>query len=532
MPRLSLLFLLLAAAAAAGKAQSPRAKTRRAPVSARLRTLAARAQARHGWKPLRRYAASTRSSEARGLAYFTLGYREYMTAEDGLAAEDLKNSASTGSSLEDFAEYYEALADAQLNDEAADGIRALTGFSDRHPGSIYRLRAVNLLASLLIKAGHPQRALAVLNAEPAARTHASSLLLVAQADEALPDDIAAARTYQQIYDSFPAVPESHAAATALDRLSRRMGSHYPEPSLEAQTRRAARLFNRGLYQEALSNYDGLLLGAPHSRMDGEWRIGRARCFIHMRQYSEAIAALAQPETRDPEMDARRLALKTHAYELSGDEPALLKTLDEIYRKYPHSPSYGDALAYAGGYFARQGYWQTAARYYLPLSQTFPEGRYAVEACWRVAWYDVLSGDLKTAQAALVDFLRRYPHASRAAAALYWLAQVERQQGEAGAAGKIDRLVAARYTNTYYGLKARRNLAKTGKEIRLETGANPLAATLADSGIRIPPRPTPPLAACSGTSPDESLLAPYATLDALSLRALGEQYLVDLIAAHP
>ncbi|MGH9449248.1 MAG: transglycosylase SLT domain-containing protein [Terriglobia bacterium] len=539
MPRTALFLLLISAAAVAGPVShsasgvSPDAMTL-AKVSPRLRSLAVRAKARRGWRALRRYAASTRNTESGCLAYFTLGYREYMAAENGLAADDLKRAARAACPLEDFAEYYQASADAQIN-HAAAGITVLTGFPERHPRSIYRLRAVNLLASLLIKTGHPEGALAVLNSEPAAQRNPSSLLLAAKADEALPDDEAAASAYQHIYNAFPAEPEARSAAAALDRLRLRMGPRYHEPSLAAQTARAGKLFARGLYQESLSAYDSLLLGAPKSQLAGGWRIGRARCFIRMRRYSDAVTALAHAEPAEPDLDARRLALEVHADELGGDEPAMVTTLNEIYKKYPHSPSYGDALAYAGGYFARQGFWQTAVRYYLPLSQTFPNGRYAVEASWRVAWYAVLAGNMDGAKTALTGFLRRYPRSSRAPAALYWLANIEQQQSSPRTAQGIDRLLAARYTNTYYGLKARQRMTgprarerHVGRQFNSATGAVALAAM----GIVIPERPEPPLSACGSIAPRASLMLPYETLGALSLRALGEQYLVDLIANHP
>ncbi|HEV2500310.1 MAG TPA: hypothetical protein VGY31_12090, partial [Terriglobia bacterium] len=207
----------------------------RAVVSARLRYLASRAQTRRGWDDLRRYARSEKDLESRGLAYFALGYREYLAHEDGLAAGDLK--AAENCSLADIAAYYQALASREIN-RSDDAIAALTGFRERYPQSVYRRRVADLLASLLIKAGRPQPALAELQAEPLTKRRPSSLLLAAQAEEALQNDLAAAGTYQVIYTAFPTVAEAHQAEIALNQLRQRMGPRYPELNDEAQTERA------------------------------------------------------------------------------------------------------------------------------------------------------------------------------------------------------------------------------------------------------------------------------------------------------
>src|SRR5437879_3981182 len=71
-----------------------------------LQDLARRAARRSVWPSLRRYAASTKDNEQRGLAYFVLGYREYGAGEASRASADLGRAAATGFSLVDFAFHY------------------------------------------------------------------------------------------------------------------------------------------------------------------------------------------------------------------------------------------------------------------------------------------------------------------------------------------------------------------------------------------------------------------------------------------
>lgn len=499
----------------------------RARVSPRLRTLAARTKTRRGWNALRRYARSAGSDESRGLAYFTLGYREYLAGVNDAAAKDLALAVETGCSLSSFAEYYEALAGQQLrqNDKT---IQILTHFVNRYPQSVYRPHALNLLASLLVQQGHPERALAVLNSFPGTTSNASFLLLFAKAYEGLQRELDAAQTYQQIYYSFPGAPEAHDAETALTRLRPRLGSRFPQVSDVVKSGRADKLFQHGLYAHALSSYDNLLLNEPHSSLRDSWELSRAQCLIELKHYSDGIEALNQPLRHNPKDDATRLALLVRANELGGDQPSMLKALDEIYKKYPHSASYGDALAYAGSYFARQGFWQTAAQYYGPLVRDFPQNSFGREASWRVAWYDVLAGKTDEAQTALLNFIRRYPDSAQVPAALYWLARLERQEGRPAEAREIDSFLTRRFSNTYYGLKARRLSANRALEEDSPLDAASSGASLAGLGILLPARPPASIGPCDDAKPDKALTSSD-TLIALSLPDLAGEYLQNVIA---
>lgn len=492
-----------------------------------MRRLALRARTRRGWAPLRRYARASHSGEASGLAWFVLGYREFDSGFYDDAVRDLKRSASTRCALGSFAVYYEALADARLN-RPDDGISAVTGFAQRFPASVLRTQATELLARLLLSSGQPARALATLEHEPGSHGRASSLLLTAQAYEALGRDRDAAKNYQNVYYTFPASSEEPAAAVAITRLRLRMGPSYPKASLDEATSRAARLADDGRYDKALADFDDLLRDHPQ-QPPGRWQLGRARCFMHMRDYREALAALALPDPQNPPLDARRLALKAHIYELAGREPELLATLDELFAKYPQSPARGNALAYAGGFFARQGLWRLALRYYSALAETFPHGRYAEEAAWRAAWYHVLAGDLPAARSALLRFFSGYPRSPRISAALYWLAQVDLRQGKDQKGAEILRLLTARYANTYYGLRAREDLRQLPPIPRAaaDQGA---ADSLEALGVHLASRPPAPLRPCGARAPHPALEI-YSALESLSLDRLADGYLDAVIATR-
>ncbi|MDE3181377.1 MAG: hypothetical protein KGM47_17175, partial [Acidobacteriota bacterium] len=89
---------------------------------------------------MRRFAGSTHVSSERGLAWFVLGYREYLAGQDGLAASHLGISASIRSPLQDSAAYFEAQAEARSN-RSEDALGVIEGFSARFPGSVYQIPA-------------------------------------------------------------------------------------------------------------------------------------------------------------------------------------------------------------------------------------------------------------------------------------------------------------------------------------------------------------------------------------------------------
>ncbi|MGH9374645.1 MAG: transglycosylase SLT domain-containing protein [Terriglobia bacterium] len=518
-----LIFLLVILAAGPSAAETGR-------VSPRLHRLAIRAANRRGWSALRRYARAAPGREARGLAYFALGYREYEARLYEPAAVDLLRAAETRCLLADYAEYYEALTDQTLN-RNSNAAAVLEDFSSRYPHSPLELQAVNLLARLLIQQGHPQRAIQTLRAEPKALHHPSSLLLLAKAYDEAQDLAEAAKLAEQIYYEYPTAPEAHEAGAELAKLQLRLGPQYPAVSDGVKNERAKVLFVHGDARDALIEYSNLLLNEPESPFRSEWQLDRTRCLLRLGRYSDAVNALQSSLRENPMMDAERLALLVDANGRAGDEPSMLKALEELYKSSPHSPFYGRALAYAGGYFARQGFWQTAAQYYQPLAHGFPGASYAEEASWRAAWYGVLAGKTSEARAAMIAYLKNYPSSERAPAALYWLGWIDEREGSFAEVSALEGNL--RFANSYYGFKARGLLAELARaSADSEHSAPPPAAAPLALPVTLPSIPVPPLKLLKqdGLTTADLLLAPAATLSALGLKTLANGC-ADAIAAN-
>jgi soluble lytic murein transglycosylase len=501
----------------------------------RLRWLAARSDTRRGWPPLRRYATLTRNAEARGLAYFVLGYQEYNANLLIPARSDLHIAAKSGCGLAEFAEYYQALADQRLN-RNPEGIQVLQDLLRRDSQSPFRLEATALLANFLIQMQQPKQALELLKSTPGAEQDPGSLLVRAEAYEAETNYRAAAAVYENIYYNFPLSPSAGRAAAALARLRVAMRVSYPYCDDARETARAEKISEGFEYERALKIYETLLNREPRGALADEWELGAARCLLRLSHYDSAAEMLLNPMQDSEIADAERLRLLVRIYERADDETSMLRALDELYHHYPRSPSYADALFFAGSYFSRHGFWQTAAPYYQRVTKSFAQNRWAPEADWWITWYKVLAGNDDQGAIALESYLQKYPNSFLVPAVLYWLGRIKQHQGLSTQARSFYVAVERRFPNSYYGVKARRELGTSPELPRLEarsrTAGDPSPwAVLASLKVTIPPA-SQPIRDLSDSASVEKALNPAALLAQLGLQNLLNEVLPQIIERLP
>jgi soluble lytic murein transglycosylase len=472
-----------------------------------------------------------------------LGYREYEAEDYAAAVKDLSQAVASEFSLADAATYYGAAA-AQRAGDPLRAAEAVADFATRFPSSPLSFQAIDLLAQALLEAHESQRALQALAADPRVRQRPSLALLRAQAYLQAEQFSDAARAFQEVYYAFPAAPQAKAAGEALGALRAKLGVDFPSPTEEIQTTRVENLFKASRFDEALKENEELLQTQPSSPFALRWRLERARCLLQLHRGGDAVEKLSPSLAAEPALDAERLALLVEAYAQQGDATAMLQALSQIQSLYPQSPAYALALSTAGNFFYRQLDWQSAARYYLPLAESFPQSEYARDAGWRLAWTHYLTHDRGGMEEALRDYIVRYPDSPHVAAALYWLARSEEERGASseGAAHQDEAralyaLLKKRFVQSYYAIQAGerlRNLQPSQKEGEESKEASPgppssRAAMLAQA---IPPPPSPGFAGspCGSVAPGGGEVARRAlTLRALSLENPAEDYLKAALA---
>ena len=493
--------------------------------------MATRADQKQGRSALARYAGAATSREAKGLAYFTLGYREFQ-AHSPAAISDLAHAASTGFSLVDYAEYYRAAA-ASEEGEPEIAISALTGFTGRFPESVLGLESTRLLAWSLLGTGRPGDAIKILQAETQLSRRPPFQYLLGQAYQKAGNFPEAVRTFQGIYYCSPVAPEAVQAGRALDSLQIELGMNYPAPSEELRATRASQLETAGRFGPALSEYERLLRDFPTSAAAATRRLACDRCLTRLARTSEALADLSAEGWPQGAVDAERWLVIIRARAATADEAAMLAALNALSDQYPQSPFYASGLDSVASYFIRRGDWAQAGSYSARLVQSFPNSDLAAKSRFQAAWAAYLGGRSQDAEKGLEEYAALFPSSRRAPASLYWLGRIAESEGRRADARSFYALLARRFRNHYYSKQAaeRSRLLDLPQPAELPAGmktsggsesAGALPADLETAVSKRPPAPDPSnFCPTSRPGPDERLAL---TLAALSLEDLAEHHL--------
>ena len=500
-----------------------------------LRDLAAHAVQRETWPQLRAYAKSQADREWSGWAYFVLGYQEFQGQAYPQSAEDLGQARQTGFSLADYASFYQASSLRQGN-RFMEAAAVLQDFGTRFPHSALLGQALEWRADALLSAEQPQLAIDMLTAEPSTHKNPALALLLGQADLQAKRLVEAASAFREVYYNFPLSSQAKTAGDALSTLRSQLGSAYPEPGSDLKAARAEALLKGSRYLDALDENKNLLKTSPSSSMLTRWRLGQARCLVRLHRTSDALQVLL-PHFASPEEEAQRLALLVQVYIQQSNVLEITQALLVLDASYPSSPAYAEALSAAGMFYYRQLNWQEAARNYRRLGELFPQSQVLRDDGWRFCWCNYLLGDAKTAEV-MNAYLTHFPDSPRAAAALFWLGQVEEDKGEIAEARALYALVVNRFPHAYYARHAAAHLA-TLRTRQGSAGAtsDPNSAPMAAALIPVlTPLVTPSGLACAQVNPSEaarpalilqSLNLPDVEQDVLKAALTGENTPPDL-----
>lgn len=522
-----------------------------------LYALAPRSESPAYWPALRRFAASSRDQEQSGLAYLTLGYREYEAGQYPAAIADLGRAADSRCSLADFAAYYEAEAAWAAHDNALV-VRSLEGFADRYPESSVVQQATALLAAAELKMQQPARAIHALKSDPRLEKSPSLILLLGRSYEGAQKLEDAARAYQDVYYNFPATAPADDAGAALDSLRQRLTVSFPRVSEQLATSRADFLLAAEDYREALKDYRSLASRYPGSGLANLWRVGEARSLVGLHRAKEAIGLIGGREFKDGEAESGRLDTLVRAGRQLKDEHVMLAALSELEKRFAHTGEYATALWTVSNYFLAQDERASAVRYYEVLEADFPLAWQGREAQWRATWSHYLEGDYEQAELGFREHLKRYPGSPHAAGALYWLGRLEERKSDPATAQALYQLLRQRFVSDYYALEAGRRPASldsshpspeqalledphvpAGVALAAEAPAKSASALAGASWVALvakdlPSRSPSPEGVCSALSLSGSgdIERRLRLMQALGLESLEGGYIQHLLTEHP
>jgi soluble lytic murein transglycosylase len=409
------------------------------------------ARAAHNTEPgaynnLSSYAAKNASNVWGARAALALGYQDHSQGHEQQALAWF-TKASGDTLLREYVLYWTAQAKHGVG-RSKEALADLETVQHDYPNTAMKEQLLESLAPLAIELGRAQDAIDALNSYPAAGSRPTLLLERAQAYQALHQLPRAAKDYQAIFYKNSQSDEAKAADSALKKILREMGKEYPYPGVELQQQRAQAFYDLHKWKEARAEFEKLL-GMLHdplnpNRQLAELRVAEAR--VQLKGSPKLVAALKTP---DFEVDAERLYALSQFYRSEKKYDDMFATLDELTQKYPLSKWNEEGFMAAGNYYWVDLDRTKAAGYYQRVVDTFPSGRNAFNAEWRVAWVAYLNRQ-PDAEDKIKNFLLKNPSSSNTPDAVYWLGRDAERHSKLAEARSFYRKDVDRFPQTYFG----------------------------------------------------------------------------------
>jgi soluble lytic murein transglycosylase len=387
------------------------------------------------------------------------------------------NKATGDTVLREYVLYWTAQAKQSLG-RLKDALADLETIERDYPNTAMKEQLLTSLAPLARELGKPQEAIDALNSYSGTTSKNALLLERAEAYEAAHQLSRAAKDFQTIYYKSSQSDEAKVADAALRKILHEMGKEYPYAGVEAQQQRAQAFFDAHKWREARAEFEKLqgMLHDPANpnRQLADLRVAEAK--VQLKGSPKLVATLKTP---DFDVDAERLYALSQIYRTDKKSDEMFATLSELTQKYPLSKWNEDGFMAAGNYYWVDLDRTRAATYYQRVLDTFPSGRNAYNAEWRVAWVAYLNHQ-PDAEDKLKNFLTKYPASGNTPDAVYWLGRAAEHNGKAVEARSYFEKDVDRFPQTYFGHAAAEHLSKLP-----QTEADPPAPEILE---KIPPAP--------------------------------------------
>jgi soluble lytic murein transglycosylase len=409
------------------------------------------------YEKLSAFAAKNTTNVWGSRAALALGYEDY---SKNRAAQGLGwlIKAQNDTLLREYSLYWTAQAQRALG-RSADAYKVLQTIQHDYPNTAMREQLLEAFAPTAIQLGHSQEAIDALDAYSATASKPALLFERARAYQAAYQLPRAAKDYQTIFYKFPLADEAKPAGSALSQLMHALGKEYVYPGVELQEHRAQAFYDAHKWKEARAEFEKLLtmLKDPANPAHQRAQLRVAECRVQLKGSPSLIAAVKTP---DPEVDAERLYALSQAYRSAKKEAEMFLALNTLTQNYPVSKWTEEGLMAAGNYHWVELDRPKAVINYQRVLDTFPNGKYAFNCEWRVAWVAYLNRQ-PDADDRLTAFLMKYPVSANSVDALYWLGRDAERVGNPAHARSYYSKAVDRFPQTYFGNASAARLAKLG-----------------------------------------------------------------------
>jgi peptidoglycan lytic transglycosylase len=409
------------------------------------------------YQKLSAFAAKNTTSVWEARASLALGYDDY---SKGHAAQGLGwlLKAQKDPLLREYALYWTAQEQRAMG-RSTDAYKVLQTIQHDYPNTAMREVLLEAFAPTAVQLGHAQEAIDVLDAYSATTSKSTLLYERAHAYQAAHQLPRAAKDYQTVFYKFPLADEAKPAGSALSQLMHALGKEYVYPGAELQEQRAQAFYDAHKWKEARAEFEKLLTmlkdPANPARQRAQLRV--AECRVQLKGSPSLIAAVNTP---DLDVDAERLYAVSQAYRTAKKEAEMFTALNTLAKNYPVSKWNEEGLMAAGNYHWVELEREKAVVAYQRVMDSFPNGKYAFNCEWRIAWVAYLNRQ-PDADDRLSTFLLKYPVSSNSVDALYWLGRNAERGANAARARSYYGKAAERFPQTYFGNAAAARLARLG-----------------------------------------------------------------------
>jgi soluble lytic murein transglycosylase len=398
--------------------------------------------------------AAGHPGEAASAADLAVGHAYMLDRRYAEADVAFRKAATSGTALDDYADYLAAQADMQAN-RPASAVALLEHFAERHPGSLFAAQAPVLLANAYLQMNNASAALKVLQPLLTAQSPADFRLTLAKAYQASGDAAHAAELYRRLYLGDALSPEAVSAKMALAAMN--------VPLTPAERKEHAdALFNAKQFLDAQMEYKALEKnesGLSQGDRDA-LQIYAAVCDLRLKRLSKTDVDHL-PITGD-DSAALKMYLQSELARNMGKTDEHDALVAEMEQKYPQSRWLEEALYSGGNMWLLKLQDDKAVAQYEELTKRFPRSVYAPSAHWHAAWLSYRMRHYPEAARLMDEQIVNYPAGTEIPGALYWRARLyEDVEHNFGQALNYYKALNAAYVNSYYAILGRQRMGVIG-----------------------------------------------------------------------
>jgi soluble lytic murein transglycosylase len=333
--------------------------------------------------------------------------------------------------------------------EALSGFRLLRNQYKESPLSRDALIGESLS---LLKIHEPRAALSLLHSAEL-ELNSEILYYRARALDEAGDRENAIELYLQVYAEYPGSSFSPQAMRYLTALS--PGALAGRRNYSARLQRAENLIKAGNAHDAQVLL--LALGkvpSPDSKSSQRRLLFLGEAEYRLNKTTSAIGHLREVTAAYPELHSRAIYLEGVCSRKLDKESAFLELRDKALKLYPQSPE-TEELCYSAATYYDVNYDSTKAwKAYQILYDTFPKGKHAERALWKLALFPYFDGKYNDAALAFIDYLLAYPGPLSAGSAIYWMGRCYQKLGDFEHAKYFYFRAGQLANDSYYGWCAR------------------------------------------------------------------------------